>query len=328
MSNLTNHPLFSIIVPVHNCADYILECIDSILNQSYDAFELIIVDDGSTDESGILCDQYSNYSNVRIIHTPNRGVASARNEAICLGTGEYILFIDSDDYIIDKRLLEKLAAYTEQGYDAMIFSVVSEGRKNTPDTLPHVITEDKIDAFLIKGIVNEKINSPFGKVFRRSILNKYNISFEKSIKMGEDLLFNVEYLTKCRKLLVSGIVGYFYRTSNSNAATKKYMAGKSIDLLKVRARISNCMPNSLPKKSAIAYIRVKNDISVIFDSYRYGYVKEKNLRQRIGLINSIKSLDPAVVALHSGIMPFIITLAYRFAPALFIDFTMMIRSKL
>lgn len=99
---------FSVIVPIYNVENYLEKCIESVITQNYSDFELILVDDGSTDKSGEICDLYSNRENIRVIHKQNGGISSARNAGIMEAQGEWCVFVDSDDYIGDKNFLSKL----------------------------------------------------------------------------------------------------------------------------------------------------------------------------------------------------------------------------
>ena len=103
-------PLFSIIIPIYNVEKYLVQCIESVLNQDYDDYELILVDDGSPDNCGEICDSYLNKnSNIRVIHKKNGGISDARNTGLKEAKGDYVIFIDSDDYICDNHFLLKLA---------------------------------------------------------------------------------------------------------------------------------------------------------------------------------------------------------------------------
>ena len=114
--------LFSVIVPVYNIEDWLKKCVDSILNQSYKDYELLLIDDGSTDSSGQLCDWYQkNYRNVKAVHKENGGLSDARNCGIRCARGEYLLFIDGDDYIAEWTL-EKLSNIIRENYPDIILS--------------------------------------------------------------------------------------------------------------------------------------------------------------------------------------------------------------
>ena len=102
-------PLISVIVPIYKVEQYLSECVDSILQQSYENLEVILVDDGSPDSCPEICDRYAVTDNrIKVIHKPNGGLSDARNTGLKAATGEYILFIDSDDYWIDKNAIKKL----------------------------------------------------------------------------------------------------------------------------------------------------------------------------------------------------------------------------
>ena len=103
----------SIIVPVYNVENYIEACLDSIVSQSYRDYELLLIDDGSTDRSGIICDEYAKLDNVRVFHTENRGVSHARNVGITNAAGKYLYFIDSDDMLADRKSLQLMMALAE-----------------------------------------------------------------------------------------------------------------------------------------------------------------------------------------------------------------------
>ena len=97
----------SVIVPVYNAKDYIIRCIDSILEQTFKDIELILIDDGSTDGSELICDRYKSNNTVKVIHQENRGVSSARNRGLEVATGTYVAFVDSDDYL-EKNMLQQM----------------------------------------------------------------------------------------------------------------------------------------------------------------------------------------------------------------------------
>ena len=139
---------FSIIVPVYNVQDYISECIDSIVSQTFPKYEIILIDDGSTDESGQICDKYADiYNNIKVIHKTNGGLSDARNIGIEHAEGEYLIFVDSDDYIESKALKQ--------------FYHVLESANN-PDILitriKKVHTGDKV-VFMDNNLPIEKLNN-------------------------------------------------------------------------------------------------------------------------------------------------------------------------
>ncbi len=127
---LENKPLFSVIIPVYNVAEYLPQCIDSVLTQNLSDFELILVDDGSTDNSGKICDQYDEKPNIKIIHQTNAGLSAARNAGVAKANGRYLVFLDSDDYL-EPGALAAIKAGLEPNLDALRYQaqeVFDDGR--------------------------------------------------------------------------------------------------------------------------------------------------------------------------------------------------------
>ena len=111
----------SIISPVYNVEDYLKDCVESILNQTYKNIELILIDDGSTDNSGKICDEYASKDNrVKIVHKKNGGLSSARNAGLDIATGDYIFFVDSDDFLYKNSVIEKIIKATNGGTKDLI----------------------------------------------------------------------------------------------------------------------------------------------------------------------------------------------------------------
>ncbi|ATR94707.1 glycosyl transferase family 2 [Porphyromonas gingivalis] len=125
-------PELSIIIPVYNVEDYLHRCVDSILSQDYDAYEIILVDDGSTDSSGSLCDELARqHKCIRVIHKPNGGLSSARNAGLRVAQGRYIWFIDSDDYIAEKCLDKIMTKIKSDGSEIIFFSHIRSNGVST-----------------------------------------------------------------------------------------------------------------------------------------------------------------------------------------------------
>ena len=121
---------FSIIIPVFNCDRYLKTAVESVLNQPVDDLEIILVDDGSTDKSGEICDYYaSTYENIVVIHQENQGVSAARNRGLICAQGNYILFLDADDCFVEGMIDRNMMDECEKGYDVLLYSsFVNNGR--------------------------------------------------------------------------------------------------------------------------------------------------------------------------------------------------------
>lgn len=244
----------SVIIPVYNVENYIEECIVSILKQSYTEFELILVDDGSTDRSGYICDAFAKEdARIRVIHKKNGGVSSARNTGIDNAKYEYIMFIDSDDYIERDYLRIHMACKDEA--DSVISGIkfVGEQYDSYSCTLPNCfITKKTIDHYYIKLDKEYVFYAIYGKVYKRSIINEYNIRFSADYSILEDSAFVFEYLGKCERIRVLDYVGYNYRQIPEVSLRKK-IHRNALDALAYRYIKSQEIRECLNKKNRHYY---------------------------------------------------------------------------
>lgn len=215
--------MISIIVPVFNAAKYLVRCVDSIKQQSMKEWELILVNDGSSDSSGSLCDELAKKdSRIKVIHQKNQGVSSARNAGLDMASGEYIMFVDADDWV-ESTLCETLITHSVET-DVVIsgfYYVTESGRRENIFSRSHLkISIDGQFPFYFDELYEKNLlNSPWAKLYRRSLIG--NQRFSKEVALGEDLLFNLEYLKKCTSIKVVQFAGYDYNCLNENSATKK-----------------------------------------------------------------------------------------------------------
>lgn len=219
--------MIDIIIPVYNAERFLKRCVDSILMQTNPTWNLILVDDGSIDNSGNLCDFYAEkYSNITSIHKPNGGVSSARNAGIDKSNNEYIMFVDSDDWV-RPDLLEKLFSKKSEadvivgGY--AVEGIPSVGSQMLPD---RYLTIEEIGEVFQQMIETNLANSPVSKVYRRSIIG--NQRFDETVALGEDFLFNLDYFRKCKTMEIVECDSYIYDCTNTESATKKFRE-KDID---------------------------------------------------------------------------------------------------
>lgn len=222
-------PKVSVIVPVYNAQKHIGRCIDSILNQTFREFEIIIINDGSKDKSSIICDNYARqYDNITVIHKENEGVSIARNIGISIAKGQYITFVDSDDYI-DNTFLEYSVNKMDNDIDLYISGLVME-TFNGEDIIKKDEYLGKNYEYSVKKLL-ENLNidyplicicGPWCKIYRKSILEEYNIKFNEELSLGEDTSFNIDYLSKCNKIYFSNEYFYHYRRENENSLFSRY----------------------------------------------------------------------------------------------------------
>lgn len=215
---------FSVLVPVYNAEKYLDECIKSVLEQTYQNYELILVDDGSTDLSGAICDKYCAENNkVKVIHKKNQGALSARISGIKIAIGNYFVFVDADDYL-EKNALERLNdVVVKYNVDGIIFNMqcFSEDGKVKLFTQPlfkqDTVIENKKDLYKLI-FFSDGYNSMCRKVFNAKLFDDIDYSMLYHVAYGEDLLQSIQLLKNCKKVVVINDVLYNYRT-NFNSAT-------------------------------------------------------------------------------------------------------------
>ncbi len=180
---------YSFIVPIYNVEKYLKKCIDSLLAQTYGSFEIILVDDGSTDSSGAIADEYAGkYSEIiRVIHQSNTGQGGARNAGITVASGDYLLMVDSDDYV-SENMLEILDGYLEKyNCDILIFNYI-EVKKNGEQQIQCLHKAASYTQITSEQFILE-LAAPWNKVFRASLFQKSDIRFPNRIYY-EDLATN------------------------------------------------------------------------------------------------------------------------------------------
>lgn len=199
----------SIVVPCYNVAGLLSRCINSILSQTFQDWEMLLVDDGSIDETGHICDKYALHdARIKVIHKKNGGVSSTRNIGIKLSQGDYVTFIDADDYIEPDYLQSLLGTYQSDFVIGGFKS--SRGINFIPSS--HFYVGDHLSGEDIRSIVEHRylLYTPWGKLFKRDIIEKYQLCFDPKLRYGEDTIFCYEYLLVCCSIEIIANNGYFY----------------------------------------------------------------------------------------------------------------------
>lgn len=201
----------SVIIPVHNADKFLNRCVDSVLNQSYKNIEIILVDDGSTDNSGNLCDTYALIDNrIKVIHKINGGVSSARNIGLDNADGEYISFIDADDYI-SENMIECLYNIAKDGYDLPACSVYNDSGKDTYRLTQQYSEISDNPMYKIMSGIGEWI---FNKLYRSDIIG--SLRFDTELSFGEDVYWLSQYCLKCKNVKYSNSASYYYYNNSSS----------------------------------------------------------------------------------------------------------------
>lgn len=209
---MTHKPLISVIIPVYNVAPCLRRCVDSLLAQTYPNYELILVDDGSTDDSPAICDVYKKrYGRVRVMHQANQGVSTARNHGIEAARGEYISFVDADDWV-EPGFLQAFAEEVElhRGVDLVMQGYVNHELESLSMVEAFYPTANELCSHLYEMENCQMFGYVWNKLFRRQIVEINKVSFDPTIPIGEDFLFIMTFISHCCSMAVVPFVGYNY----------------------------------------------------------------------------------------------------------------------
>ena len=212
--------ILTIIIPVYNVEKYLEECLESIVSQSLQCFDVILIDDGSTDSSGSICDRYeANNNNFKVIHKQNGGVSSARNEGIKVSKTKYITFIDSDDFISKdfiSNLVQPILDYDDIDFVQAGFQSC-DPLTSTNGTIQHYDYYCGIDPIKV---FNEFRGMSFSKIFVLDVVLKNHIFFDTNVSLAEDYIFTLQYLYYVKHYCFIPEIGYFYRRAEGSLSTK------------------------------------------------------------------------------------------------------------
>lgn len=230
-------PTVSVIVPVYKAEKYLSKCIDSILSQTYKEFELILIDDGSPDGCGKICDNYAKRdSRIKVIHKENGGVSSARNAGIKESIGKYICFVDSDDMLIPEFLDECLKSFEDLGVNLAVCGYSIRDVKGQVNNITYSNKSAEVlnrNGSIMNLLEKVLIAAPWGKLYRADIIKDNDIVFPIELSCGEDLIFNFRYCDFAKEIAMINKPLYFYNTENEASLMNVYRA----DLLSLKKTI-------------------------------------------------------------------------------------------
>lgn len=211
----------SIIIPIYKSEKYLRKCIDSIIFQTFKEYEIILVIDGSPDNSIEICKEYSEkYANISYYEKPNGGVSSARNWGLEYAKGDYITFIDSDDFVSENYLSHLFSEETDLSVCGFID--MPSKKENILSNSDKMFLYNEIGNLLSTNINSIHFKSACGKLFKTEIIKKYKISFDTNIYFGEDSTFMLQYLQHCNNILILGGYDYFYFIPSPGKYTLKH----------------------------------------------------------------------------------------------------------
>lgn len=214
----------SMIVPVYQVEPYIAQCIESVLHQTFSDFELILVDDGSTDRSGSICDRYATEdSRIRVIHTTNRGAAAARNTGLDLVSGAYITFLDGDDYL-DEHMLERLHEVIQHSFaDVVVCDFLNIHSDEKDDFCVHLKEQTVNSREVLEHLKNQRNHGTWtivwNKIYRKSVLE--DIRFPEGRYFEDEFFSNYLYQKDFRIDIIPDVLCYHRVLSSSTMNTQK-----------------------------------------------------------------------------------------------------------
>ena len=280
--------MISFIIQVYKVEKYINECVDSILNQLNDACEVILVDDGSPDRSGVICDGYADRdSRVKVVHQKNGGLAAARNTGLDCARGEYIAFVDSDDYL-DGQCVSKILNWITLGGADICFmramKVFPDGKQQLLDDEMNAaeLKEGKESALKYLSERSKYPGSPCTKIFKRSLIEKNNFRFPDDRRVSEDLGFVLQCILRAESYDALPIDYYYYRQAREGSITNR-VTYKSFLGLKafVKESIDYLTENKVPKgdieRYAMSFVAYEFSIMI----WQYTHLVKENQKEAV-----------------------------------------------
>lgn len=280
----------SVLIPVFNVEKYLAQCLDSLYRQKQDIFEVVLVDDGSTDESGAICDQYrEKYPDItHVYHKANEGAYASRNFALDHCSGDYVWLIDPDDYIVDGCLSLIIDAIAKNRFPDVVSLVYRKFKANEFFSYENEVDTAKI--ITGKDYLNQYTPCPYlwARVYRLSFLKEKGIRFNDRLYSQGDWIFNVRVNIEAKHILLTNIFAYNYNVGNLTStlhlpsiSKKKKNLGNTIVALSelneliLKYKGSDVVPALERQRSSTAMVFV---YAMYVDNFDYRYVKEQLLK--------------------------------------------------
>ncbi|AHM57177.1 putative glycosyltransferase EpsJ [Peptoclostridium acidaminophilum DSM 3953] len=308
--------IISVVVPIFSNEKYLRRCLDSIVNQTYENLEIILVDDGSTDGSGAICDEYeSRDKRIKVLHQTNQGVSAARNAGLKECQGEYIGFVDGDDWI-EKDMFSFLSGLLEENGADMAACGYYLNDKEDPDLdmerPPEIITQESA---IEKSLELKEFcfdSSVYNKIYRIDIYKKNGIEFDEDIAIGEDMLWLCRFIICSEKIVYSQIPKY-HVIKNDESATRKPFNTKNISLVtahqRLEAAVGGIYPQLVPvirRRSALSSYRLLREASKNISAKNIADIRilQKDMKKKITYMLKTRELPikgkfAAVLAMFS-----------------------------
>lgn len=307
----------SIIVPVYNAEKTLCRCIESVVRQNYNNYELILVNDGSVDGSADICNRYSNeYQQIRYVYKNNGGVSSARNLGLKLARGEYIAFLDSDDYVTDDFFSFINKAISKYDCDLTLFNSRTFGSDDRKTRIISVgeFFEDsifRISKRVLNAMLTYSYSTVYAKIFKASIIRRNNIWFDEKVSIGEDQTFLFEYTMCINSLNANDCVLYNIDVSSENSLSRKKRDYLPDQLLKVHKKMFDCLDCAEVSEgafknyyAAVSWMFYRSAYSCFAELTKYDYTLDKHLCEINKICNTFSEKEIVPKGLKCKIIAF------------------------
>ncbi|MBA5794006.1 glycosyltransferase family 2 protein [Flavobacterium sp. xlx-214] len=286
--------LVTIVVPVYNSESFLEECVESILNQTYENFELIIINDGSTDSSLSICKKYEQQDKrITLFNVPNGGVSKARNLGIRNAKGEWICFIDSDDWVSENFIYNFFLESPSE--DCLVVQEINKFHKgNAISKKSYTYERFAISNFNDLLLNNSVLANGYtvAKLYNKSIINKYEIHFNENLIFAEDLVFYLTYLKNIKYIHFLKVANYFYRIHNESASFKTF---KFEDIVLSFLQVKDRLSKLISKEYWLSNNEIEKSISMFFVLSLYSIYDVKKMKieknKRIEFLSFINDKD-------------------------------------
>ena len=301
------NPKITVIIPVYKVEPYLRQCLDSVVNQTYRNLEIIIIDDGSPDNCGIICDEYAaKDERITVIHKENRGLCAARNDGMDRAAGEWIAFVDSDDWCELEYYEQLITAMGEENVDVFCagghfsdFKTRTLTRQGFTDNVA-LDKKEELDLLMAKllvphmGLTGKEANytsnngGPWDKLFNRAFLEKHHFRFDTTSKAWEDLWFNFQVFDKAERVGGCPYVGYHYRIINTSIVRGFNLSKPQVNydfITKLHTYMDQREPNALIEQAMEAFCFI-----TFVNSFRVCYFHPANTKSYKEIAGEIKDM--------------------------------------
>lgn len=287
-------PKISIIIPVYNAEKYLRECLDSVLAQTFTDFEVLLINDGSTDNSGQICDAYAlQDTRIKVFHQENGGVSSARNLGLDNAKGEWITFVDSDDYLGDNYFY--FLKLIPEDADFVLLNITRDIKGEVKSLVNFKENTYSKEDFLLKYPLYPNFPGPWGKFFRLDIIKSNEVVFDEKLSFGEDALFNLTYLKFAKVIVTANYSNYYYRDVEGGLSKAVLDYHSELNLFNyIKKKLNEVLPDG-KNNDLIMVMHLKSPVSRLLKSI---YIDKTHTLYRLKSL--MKTNDKVLKELYNG----------------------------